>query len=76
MAKKDKKYIADMMGAVEVDDYPLHVDVDSKRVPEVKSWDIGETVTVTLTGKVKSLNQGEDKNIRACIEVKKANEDE
>ena len=81
MAKKTKGEVASAMGVDIADyDYPLHLDLNSKKVPEVKGWKLGEEVTITLTGKVTRLSQNEysdDKDVvTACLKVGSAKEDE
>ena len=80
MAKKTKGEVASAMGVDIADyDYPLHLDLNSKKVPEVKDWKLGEEVTITLTGKVTrmSKNEYEDSDVvTACLKVGSAKEDE
>lgn len=60
------------------------INVDAKDLPEVKNWKLGETVTLTVTAKVKSLTEGdgyddypedrEDKTPRARLTITKISE--
>lgn len=80
MAKKTKGEVASAMGVDIADyDYPLHLDLNSKKVPEVKDWKLGEEVTITLTGKVTRMSQNEYEDsdvVTACLKVGSAKEDE
>lgn len=72
---KDPEYISDMMGVK--DKRTMHVDISSIGVPRVKNWKIGQEVTVTLRGRVKSLSEAYDgKSVSACLEVDEPSDDE
>lgn len=80
MAKKNTKEVAKAMGVDIADyDYPLHLDLNSKKVPEVKDWKLGEEVTITLTGTVTRMSQneyGESDVVTACLKVGSAKEED
>lgn len=80
MAKKTKGEVASAMGVDIADyDYPLHLDLNSKKVPEVKDWKLGEKVTITLTGTVTRMSQneyGESDVVTACLKVGSAKEED
>lgn len=83
MAKSTKGEVAKAMGVDIADyDYPLHLDLNSKKVPEVKDWKLDEKVTITLTGTVTRLSKneyGEDADsgvVTACLKVGTATEQE
>ena len=81
MAKKNTQEVAKAMGVDIADyDYPLHLDLNSKKVPEVKDWKLDEKVTITLTGTVTRLSKneyGEDNGVvTACLKVGSATEQE
>ena len=65
MALEDSEEIMERMGVP-----TMHIDLDSKYVPAVKGWKVGDTQTFTITGRVKSMSEGYGgKGINACIEV-------
>ena len=80
MAKNTKSEVAKAMGVDIADyDYPLHLDLNSKKVPEVKDWKLGEKVTITLTGTVTRMSQneyGDSDVVTACLKVGSAKEDD
>lgn len=80
MAKKNTQEVAKAMGVDIADyDYPLHLDLNSKKVPEVKDWKLGEKVTITLTGTVTRMSQneyGDSDVVTACLKVGSAKEDD
>lgn len=81
MAKNNKQEVAKAMGVDIADyDYPLHLDLNSKKVPEIKDWKLDDKVTITLTGTVTRLSKNEYGNdngvITACLKVGSAKEDD
>lgn len=81
MAKKNTQEVAKAMGVDIADyDYPLHLDLNSKKVPEIKDWKLDDKVTITLTGTVTRLSKNEYGNdngvITACLKVGSAKEDD
>lgn len=69
MEYDDEDQIAEKMGV----DIGPHLDLTSKQVPQLKSWEVGEEYTFTVTAKLTRLSIGE-KMSDGCFTVKKVSD--
>ena len=61
----------------EINDSPIVINLDSKRCPEIKTYKVGQKVTLTIEAEVQSLSKGyvwdesDDKKLRATLKITK-----
>lgn len=55
---KQKKLYKAIVGSNSPDNYPSTVDIRGTQLPEIKDWKLGETYSVVLKLKMRSISEG------------------